>query len=52
MGNIGDGGWEICDDYEYRPIQPCIAYSFGYVKHFPFLCRVILEQQVNKKLVC
>ena len=29
MGNIGDGGWEICDDADVRPRQPCIIYSFG-----------------------
>ena len=29
MGNVGDGGWEVCDDYQYRPIKPCIVYSFG-----------------------
>ena len=31
MGRSGDGGWEVCDDYEYRPIKPCIVYSFGSV---------------------
>ena len=30
MGNLADGGWEICDDIEYRPIHPCVIYSFGY----------------------
>ncbi|XP_046580861.1 uncharacterized protein LOC124288386 isoform X2 [Haliotis rubra] len=29
MGNLGDGGWEICDDRGYRPVKPCIVYSFG-----------------------
>ncbi|XP_048253097.1 probable methyltransferase-like protein 24 [Haliotis rufescens] len=29
MGRLGDGGWEICDDREYRPVKPCIVYSFG-----------------------
>ena len=29
MGKVGDGGWEVCDDYQYRPIKPCIVYSFG-----------------------
>ncbi|XP_046555843.1 uncharacterized protein LOC124265095 [Haliotis rubra] len=29
MGKIGDGGWEICDDKQYRPVKPCIVYSFG-----------------------
>ncbi|XP_071082994.1 probable methyltransferase-like protein 24 isoform X2 [Haliotis cracherodii] len=29
MGRLGDGGWEICDDREYRPVKPCVVYSFG-----------------------
>ncbi|XP_070209447.1 probable methyltransferase-like protein 24 isoform X2 [Littorina saxatilis] len=36
MGNVGDGGWEICDDYEWRPVQPCIIYSFGINNDFSF----------------
>ncbi|XP_071098217.1 probable methyltransferase-like protein 24 [Haliotis cracherodii] len=36
MGNIGDGGWEICDDKEYRPVKPCIVYSFGINGDFSF----------------
>ncbi|XP_076464781.1 putative methyltransferase-like protein 24 [Babylonia areolata] len=36
MGNTGDGGWEVCDDYEYRPMQPCIVYSFGINNDFSF----------------
>ncbi|KAK7092068.1 hypothetical protein V1264_009673 [Littorina saxatilis] len=36
MGNVGDGGWEICDDYEWRPVQPCIIYSFGIGNDFSF----------------
>ena len=29
MGKVGDGGWEVCDDPPYRPVKPCIVYSFG-----------------------
>ncbi|XP_070209451.1 probable methyltransferase-like protein 24 isoform X2 [Littorina saxatilis] len=36
MGKVGDGGWEICDDYEWRPVQPCIIYSFGINNDFSF----------------
>ncbi|XP_046381672.2 probable methyltransferase-like protein 24 [Haliotis rufescens] len=36
MGECGDGGWEICDDKEYRPVKPCIVYSFGINSDFSF----------------
>ncbi|XP_067684513.1 probable methyltransferase-like protein 24 [Haliotis asinina] len=36
MGNLGDGGWEICDDRTYRPVKPCIVYSFGINHDFSF----------------
>ncbi|XP_046555811.1 probable methyltransferase-like protein 24 [Haliotis rubra] len=36
MGRIGDGGWEICDDKQYRPVKPCIVYSFGINNDFSF----------------
>uniref|UniRef100_A0A0B6ZCW6 Methyltransferase domain-containing protein n=1 Tax=Arion vulgaris TaxID=1028688 RepID=A0A0B6ZCW6_9EUPU len=36
MGNIGDGGWEICDDFDVRPRLPCIIYSFGINNDFTF----------------
>ncbi|XP_041370649.1 methyltransferase-like protein 24 [Gigantopelta aegis] len=36
MGKIGDGGWEVCDDPPYRPIKPCIVYSFGINNDFSF----------------
>ncbi|XP_067653276.1 probable methyltransferase-like protein 24 [Haliotis asinina] len=36
MGRLGDGGWEICDDGDYRPIAPCIVYSFGINNDFSF----------------
>ncbi|KAK7474082.1 hypothetical protein BaRGS_00034688 [Batillaria attramentaria] len=36
MGKVGDGGWEVCDDYAYRPVEPCIVYSFGIKNDFSF----------------
>ncbi|XP_076437889.1 putative methyltransferase-like protein 24 [Babylonia areolata] len=36
MGRVADGGWDMCDDYEYRPVQPCIVYSFGIHNDFSF----------------
>ncbi|XP_046560864.1 uncharacterized protein LOC124269859 [Haliotis rubra] len=36
MGKLGDGGWEICDDANYRPVKPCIVYSFGINNDFSF----------------
>ncbi|XP_041370850.1 methyltransferase-like protein 24 isoform X2 [Gigantopelta aegis] len=36
MGKIGNGGWEVCDDPPYRPIKPCIVYSFGINFDFSF----------------
>ncbi|BFZ00530.1 hypothetical protein BsWGS_03569 [Bradybaena similaris] len=36
MGNLGDGGWEICDDPDVRPRPPCIIYSFGINYDFTF----------------
>ncbi|KAK7482721.1 hypothetical protein BaRGS_00026019 [Batillaria attramentaria] len=36
MGSLGDGGYEICDDIEWRPIRPCIVYSFGIRNDFSF----------------
>lgn len=36
MGAVGDGGWEICDDPEWRPLRPCIVYSFGINNDFTF----------------
>ncbi|XP_048245429.1 uncharacterized protein LOC124122370 [Haliotis rufescens] len=28
-GPPADEGWEICDDERFRPVKPCLAYSFG-----------------------
>ncbi|XP_059167559.1 uncharacterized protein LOC131949713 [Physella acuta] len=36
MGRIGDGGWEICDDPDVRPRDPCIIYSYGINYEFSF----------------
>ncbi|XP_070209739.1 probable methyltransferase-like protein 24 [Littorina saxatilis] len=36
MGQVGDCGWEVCDDFEWRPIRPCIIYSFGINYEFSF----------------
>ena len=36
MGFIKDGGWNICHDPEYRPVQPCLVYSFGIHNDFTF----------------
>ncbi|KAK3086827.1 hypothetical protein FSP39_024138 [Pinctada imbricata] len=36
MGNIRDGGWDICNDIKYRPKSPCLVYSFGINNDFSF----------------
>nr|KAG5685842.1 hypothetical protein BaRGS_014302 [Batillaria attramentaria] len=36
MGNLGDGGYEVCDDIQWRPIRPCLVYSFGIRNDFSF----------------
>ncbi|XP_059178716.1 uncharacterized protein LOC131957905 [Physella acuta] len=36
MGNLEDGGWEICDDKDVRPTPPCTIYSFGINYDFSF----------------
>ncbi|XP_045157928.1 probable methyltransferase-like protein 24 [Mercenaria mercenaria] len=36
IGNLGDGGWEICEDQEFRPSPPCLVYSFGINDDFSF----------------
>ncbi|XP_025098918.1 methyltransferase-like protein 24 isoform X2 [Pomacea canaliculata] len=36
LGNSGDGGWDVCDDEEYRPRPPCVVYSFGINNDFTF----------------
>ena len=36
LGNIKDGGWNLCHDPKYRPKPPCIIYSFGIANDFSF----------------
>ncbi|KAK0048817.1 methyltransferase-like protein 24 [Biomphalaria pfeifferi] len=36
LGKIDDGGWEVCDDPDVRPRDPCIVYSFGINNDFSF----------------
>ncbi|KAK3086640.1 hypothetical protein FSP39_021286 [Pinctada imbricata] len=36
MGSIVDGGWDICNDSQYRPKTPCLVYSFGINNDFSF----------------
>uniref|UniRef100_A0A2C9JWQ1 Methyltransferase domain-containing protein n=1 Tax=Biomphalaria glabrata TaxID=6526 RepID=A0A2C9JWQ1_BIOGL len=36
MGKVSDGGWEVCDDPDVRPREPCIIYSFGINNDFSF----------------
>ncbi|KAH9512342.1 hypothetical protein Btru_039230 [Bulinus truncatus] len=36
MGRIDEGGWEVCDDPDVRPREPCIIYSFGINNDFSF----------------
>lgn len=37
MGKLLDGGWELCEDPEYRPIPgSCLVYSYGIGDDFSF----------------
>ncbi|PVD23470.1 hypothetical protein C0Q70_16742 [Pomacea canaliculata] len=36
LGNLYDGGWDVCDDIEHRPQSPCLVYSFGINHDFSF----------------
>ncbi|XP_062597637.1 uncharacterized protein LOC134259055 [Saccostrea cucullata] len=36
LGNIVDGGWDVCHDIRFRPKTPCIVYSFGISNDFSF----------------
>ena len=36
LGNIQDGGWNVCNDPKYRPKPPCNIYSFGIDNDFSF----------------
>lgn len=31
IGNVSDGGWDICLSPPFQLVQPCLVYSFGYV---------------------
>jgi hypothetical protein len=36
LGNIVDGGWDVCHDVQFRPKSNCIVYSFGINYDFSF----------------
>lgn len=36
IGQLGDGGWEVCEDKEYKPKPPCTVFSFGIGDDFSF----------------
>ena len=36
LGNIVDGGWDICHDAQFRPKSPCTVYSIGISWDFSF----------------
>lgn len=36
LGKVGNGGWDVCDEAQYRPKQPCLIYSFGVGDYFSF----------------
>ncbi|XP_048739268.1 uncharacterized protein LOC125653733 isoform X3 [Ostrea edulis] len=36
LGNIVDGGWEVCHDFRFRPKPPCVVYSIGISYDFSF----------------
>lgn len=36
LGNVLDGGWDICLAESYRPKPPCLVYSFGINNDFSF----------------
>ncbi|XP_069130234.1 uncharacterized protein [Argopecten irradians] len=40
VGNIGDGGWDVCVDDKYRPCSPCLVYSFGIKDDWSFDDRI------------
>ena len=46
LGNIVDGGWDICHDAQFRPKSPCIVYSFGINYDFSF------DEDVEKTYGC
>ncbi|XP_033743658.1 uncharacterized protein LOC117329691 [Pecten maximus] len=36
IGKVDDGGWDVCNDLEYRPSSPCLVYSFGVAGDWSF----------------
>ncbi|KAJ8305752.1 hypothetical protein KUTeg_016297 [Tegillarca granosa] len=46
LGTIEDGGWDVCDDYEFRPKNSCVVYSFGIDNDFSF------DEAVVKRYGC
>ncbi|XP_069130236.1 uncharacterized protein [Argopecten irradians] len=36
VGDIDDGGWEVCNDTNYRPSSNCLVYSFGIARDWTF----------------
>lgn len=36
IGRVTDGGWDICNDPSYKPVEPCYVYSFGIGDDFSF----------------
>ncbi|XP_069129878.1 uncharacterized protein [Argopecten irradians] len=36
VGRVDDGGWDICNDTDYRPSAPCLVYSFGVAGDWSF----------------
>ncbi|XP_052788589.1 probable methyltransferase-like protein 24 [Mya arenaria] len=46
VGNLQDGGKEICIDEQYKPKPPCLVYSFGINNQFDF------DEDINRLFEC
>ncbi|KAJ8307707.1 hypothetical protein KUTeg_014738 [Tegillarca granosa] len=46
VGQLDDGGWEICDDHHYKPSVNCLVYSFGIKDDFSF------DDEMGKQYGC
>ncbi|XP_060067088.1 probable methyltransferase-like protein 24, partial [Ylistrum balloti] len=46
IGDVDDGGWDVCNDTEYRPSSPCLVYSFGVAGDWSF------DDEVSKIYGC
>ncbi|XP_067661424.1 probable methyltransferase-like protein 24 [Haliotis asinina] len=46
LGNVEDGGWDVCIDNRFRPRKPCLVYSVGINNDFTF------DDAVNGKYNC